>query len=200
MHKETEVKILNVYKSKIVNSLLNMKAEKIFDDEINTIFFDFKDNTIFNANNLLRLRKAGTKSTLTFKKMLNTELVKEAEEYEVEVSDQQIMKIILESLGLRKTRQLLKHRTSYKLQNTRFDIDAYEGELDYIPTFLEIESDNTDSIYKYAKLLGFSPTECLPWSTEQVISYYYYYLKDTQQKIKRTSKPDGQNEALQQPS
>lgn len=197
MHKETEVKILNVYKSKIVNSLLNMKAEKIFDDEINTIFFDFKDNTIFNANNLLRLRKAGPKSTLTFKKMLNTELVKEAEEYEVEVSDQQIMKIILESLGLRKTRQLLKHRTSYKLQNTRFDIDAYEGELDYIPTFLEIESDNTDSIYKYAKLLGVSPTECLPWSTEQVISHY---LKDTQQKIKRTSKPDGQNEALQQPS
>jgi adenylate cyclase, class 2 len=195
--KETEVKILNVDRSKIVKTLLSMNAEKIFDDEICTIFFDFRDAGILNKKNLLRLRQAGSKSTLTYKKMLITESVKEAEEYEVEISNLQTMKEILELLGLKETKSLVKHRSSYKIQNTRFDIDSYEGELDYIPTFLEIESDIPDSIYRYAQLLGFSPTDCLPWSTEQVISHY---LKDKKQKIKRTSKMDGQNEALQQPS
>ena len=170
--KETEVKILNVQKNKIENSLLNLKTKKIFDDEISTIFFDFTDGRIFNTKNLLRLRQAGHKSTLTFKKITTTESVKEAQEYEVEVSNLQTMSIILKSLGLKETRFLQKHRTSYKLENARFDIDTYEGELDYIPTLLEIESDSTDSIHKYAQLLGFSPTDCLPWSTEQVISHY----------------------------
>jgi predicted adenylyl cyclase CyaB len=168
---ETEVKILNIDKSKIVKTLLGIKAEKIFDDEISTIFFDFSNNHIFNTKKILRLRQAGPKSTLTFKKMLTAESVKEAEEYEVEVSNLQTMKVILESLGLRETRNLVKHRTSYKLEKTRFDIDSYKRELDNIPTFLEIESD-IDSIYKYAQLLGFSPAECLPWSTDQVISHY----------------------------
>ena len=170
--KETEVKILNVDKNKIVNSLLNLKTQKIFDDEISTIFFDFTDGRIFNTKNLLRLRQAGPKSTLTYKKITTTASVKEAQEYEVEVSNLQTMSIILESLGLKETRFLQKHRTSYKLENARFDIDTYEGELDYIPTLLEIESDSTNSIYKYAQILGFSPADCLPWSTEQVISYY----------------------------
>ena len=177
--KETEIKILNINKNKIIQILSNLGAEKIFDDKVTTIFFDFSDARIANAKNLLRLRQAGPKSTLTYKKILTKESVKEAEEYEVEISNLQTMKKILESLELVETRNLQKHRTSYRIRNVRFDIDTFEGKLNYIPTFLEIESESTDQIYKYAELLGFSPKDCLPWSTEEVINHYSKNNKQT---------------------
>jgi len=170
--KETEIKILNINKNKITQTLSNLGAKKIFDDEVTTIFFDFSDSRIANAKNLLRLRQAGPTSTLTYKKIITKESVKEAEEYEVQISSIETTKKILESLELVETYNLQKHRTSYKITNVRFDIDTFTGNLNYIPTFLEIESEKTEQIYKYAELLGFSPKDCLPWSTEEVINHY----------------------------
>lgn len=170
--KETEVKILNIDKTRIKQILSSLGAERIFDGEVTTIFFDFNDARITNAKNLLRLRQAGPTLTLTYKKILTKESVKEAEEYEVEISSLPMMKKILESLELVETRNLQKHRTSYRLRNVRFDIDTFEGDLKYIPTFIEIESETIDQIYKYAELLGFRPKDCLPWSTDEVINHY----------------------------
>ena len=118
--KETEVKILNVDKNKIINSLLNLKAKKIFDDEISTIFFDFTDGRIFNTKNLLRLRQAGPKSTLTYKKILTTESVKEAQEYEVEISNLQTMKNNTRIIGLEGDQKSTE--TSNKLQTRKHPI------------------------------------------------------------------------------
>jgi adenylate cyclase class IV len=64
-----------------------------------------------------------------------------------------------------------KHRLSYKIGSVRFDIDRYTGEYRFIPEFLEIEGPEED-IKKYAKLLGFQERDCLPWSTDELISRY----------------------------
>ncbi len=170
--KETEVKILNVDEKEIENILLKFGAEQIFNDEITTQFFDFEDSRITKAKNVLRLREDGKRLLLTFKKILSKQSAKEAEEYEVEVSDLQTLKKILESLGLSETGNIQKHRTSYRLNHIRFDIDTYEKELSCVPTYLEIEAENIELIYKYAELLGYSAKDCLPWSTEDVINYY----------------------------
>jgi predicted adenylyl cyclase CyaB len=119
--KETEVKILNIDQKKTMEIISRFGAKVIFDGEIKTTFFDFADARISKAKNVLRLRQAGQRALLTFKKILSKQSAKEAEEYEVEVSDLQPMKKILESLGLSETGNIQKNRTSYRLGNVQFD-------------------------------------------------------------------------------
>jgi predicted adenylyl cyclase CyaB len=170
--KEIEVKVLNVDKQKIEEILSKLGAKQTFDDEIATYFFDFEDNSIVKARNVLRLRKEGKKSVLTFKKMLGKQSAKVAEEYEVEVSNLPKMERILKLLGLLLTEITQKHRTSYRLNDLRFDIDKLEKKYAHIPQYLEIEAKNIKLIKKYAKILGFSAKDCLPWTTTEVINFY----------------------------
>ena len=170
--KEIEVKVLNVDKQKIEEKLSLLRARKIFEDQIITYFFDFEDDRIVKAKNVLRLRKEGKKSVLTFKKVLSKESAKVAEEYEVEVSSIMKMEAILELLGLFVIGKIQKHRTSYELDDLRFDIDKLENEFAYVPEYLEIEGKNIGLIQKHAALLGYKPEDCLPWTTNEVIDYY----------------------------
>jgi predicted adenylyl cyclase CyaB len=170
--KEIEAKILQVNREKIEATLVSLGARKVFDGEIQTFFFDFKDNSIIKAKNVLRLRKEEEKTDLTYKKVRVTQGAKVAEEYSVEVSDFETMKKILESIGLEATENMQKHRVSYLLNNARFDIDHYLEEYSFIPEFLEIEAESEEAIHRYAGLLGFKQDDCLPWSTNELIKYY----------------------------
>jgi len=170
--KEIEVKILEVNKEKVEETLARLGALKIFDGNIQTLFFDFPDGRIVEAKDVLRLRKEQEKAELTYKKVHVTQTAKNAEEYSVEVSNIETTQKILEYLGLVATEKMLKHRISYEVDNVRFDIDRYLDNYKFIPEFMEIEAENVDAIYKYAELLGFKPKDCLPWSTEELIRYY----------------------------
>ena len=172
--KELEVKILEVNRIKIGETLAGLGAKKVFDGDIETSFFDFKDSTIIKAKNVLRLRKEQNKTELTYKKVHVTQKAKVAEEYSVEVSNLETMKKILENLGLSIIESMQKHRVSYTLDHVRFDIDRYFGGYGYIPELLEIEAENIDLIHKYAALLGFKAKDCLPWSTNELIRHYSF--------------------------
>jgi predicted adenylyl cyclase CyaB len=169
---EIEVKILEIDRKKVEQTLAALGAKKIFDGEIKTLFLDFKDGRIFRAKDVLRLRKEHDKTELTYKRVQITETAKTAEEYSVEVSNLETMKKILENLGLSVAESMEKHRVSFTLDDARFDIDRYGGRYDYIPEFMEIEAKNTDLIHKYAGLLGFEAEDCLPWSTNELIQHY----------------------------
>ena len=170
--KEIEAKVLEVNRLEIEKVLTNLGGEKIFDGDIQTFFFDFEDGAIIKAKDVLRLRKEQNQIELTYKKVHITSTAKVAEEYSVEISNFETMKKILENLGLLVIENTQKHRISYKLDQARFDIDCYSGDYGYIPEFLEIEAENTESIHKYAALLGFKPEDCLPWSTNEIVQYY----------------------------
>jgi adenylate cyclase class 2 len=170
--KEIEVKVLGVVKQKIEETLTQLGAKQIFDDEVTTYLFDFENGSITNAKNVLRLRKEKEQTVLTFKKILSKQSAKIAEEYEVEVSNLPKMRRILELLGLSVTERIQKHRTSYKLDDVRFDIDTLEKEYACIPTYLEIEAKNIKLIHKYAKILGFSVDDCLSWTTDELFKFY----------------------------
>jgi len=169
---EIEVKILNVDRHQVEKKLIRLGAKKMFDGEIESLFFDFRNHAIIKAGNLVRLRREGDVTILTFKKFLSNKAVKDVEEVEVVVSDMARMKSILEFLGLSKTSSMQKHRVSYNLGQVHFDIDKYKGQYAYIPEFLEIEAEDADTIHKCAKLLGFTTEDCLPWSTEELVNYY----------------------------
>jgi len=98
--KEIEVKILNINKQKVEESLQILGAKKVFDGEMFAYFYDFKDGSITKSHSVMRLRKEGDIAMLTFKKVLGKQGVKIAEENSVEVSNLSEMKKILENLGL----------------------------------------------------------------------------------------------------
>lgn len=170
--KEIEVKILEVNRKKLEETLSSLGAKKVFDGDIQTMLFDFENGSIVKAKDVLRLRKEQDKTELTYKKVHMTKEAKLAEEYSVEVSNLETMKKILENIGLCITESMHKHRASYTLDHARFDFDCYAGNYGYIPEFLEIEAENIDSIHKYAELLGFKAADCLPWSTNELIQHY----------------------------
>jgi len=171
--KEVEVKIIGIDRGKVEARLRSLGASKIFEGDQETVFFDFPDNHIINAKSLLRLRKIGEKTTLTFKKYVQNETAKVRDEYELYVSGFEPMRLILESLGLLAIQRMEKHRISYALKGgARVDLDKYTGEFSDIPDLMEIEGEDISSIYSHAKLLGFEPEDCKSWTTFDLIDYY----------------------------
>jgi predicted adenylyl cyclase CyaB len=171
--KEIEIKIIEIDRKKVEDTLATLGAVKTFDDDVDTWFFDFHDDRITRARNLLRLRRFGDKAKLTFKNFVESESTKVRHEYEVSISDFETMCLILESLGLNSTLRMEKHRTSYVLsEGIHVDIDKYSGEFSHIPEFMEIEGGDISTIHEQAKLLGFDPNDCKSWDTFDLIDHY----------------------------
>lgn len=169
---EIEVKLLDINPEMVVQNLISLGAKKTFDDEILAIYFDSADKSITKNKDTVRLRKEGKKTVLTFKKYISNAEMKVREEQEVEVSDFNAMSEILRSLGLSPWLEMEKHRVTYELDNTHFEIDKYHGTYEFIPAFLEIEAADAAVVYKYAELLGFRKEDCRPWDALQVAQYY----------------------------
>ena len=171
--KEIEVKIIEIDQGKVEAKLRELGATKALDEDEETLFFDFPDNSISKAKNLLRLRRIGDKTVLTFKKYVESDSAKVRVEYEALVSEFETVKSILQSIGLIPTLRMKKHRTSYRLKSgVAVDIDKYSGQYSHIPTLLEIEGADIASIHAHAKLLGFEPEQCNSWTTFDLIDYY----------------------------
>ncbi|MFA6269137.1 MAG: class IV adenylate cyclase [archaeon] len=171
--KEIEVKILEINKKEVEKKLKQMGAKKAFDGLIDAQNFDFPDRRIKKKKNLLRLRKMDKKVFLTYKiKSKAKSQAKVCEEIELEVMDFEKMKLIFENLGLETKTRIKKHRTSYKLGSTHFEIEQYLGEYSNVPCFLEIEAPSIKVINKYAKKLGFNEKDCLNWNTWDVVEHY----------------------------
>ena len=170
--KEIEIKILEIDRSSLEEKLVSLGAAKVFDDEIYALYYDFPDSSIRRNGCTLRLRREGSKSVFALKKDIVSTEAKIREENEIEVSDFNGMKNLLETLGMNAWLEMKKHRTSYEIKGVRFEIDAYHDAYSYIPQFLEIEGHDIETIYVYAELLGFGKDDCKPWDILQVAAYY----------------------------
>ncbi|NQU99044.1 class IV adenylate cyclase [Candidatus Woesearchaeota archaeon] len=177
--REIEVKILEIDRKELEKRLVSLGAKKVFDDKVDSMLFDFEDDPIHKSKGLFRLRKSGSKSTLTLKKHVKSEKAKVRDEYEVEVSDFEKMKQILKLLGFHCWQGFEKHRTSYVIDKVHFELDKLTGEYSYIPEFLEIEGPDVETIYKYVELLGFKKEDCKKWGGPKLIKYYKKKNKKT---------------------
>lgn len=130
---------------------------KFFEQNIR---FEDSDNSLIGKKCLLRLRH-DQKSTLTFKSPppKQSRQVKVFKELEVEVSDFQMMKNILESLGYHGEQVYEKWRETLVLEKVHFCLDA----LPY-GNFLEIEG-SLEDIKHYARMLE------LPWKKRILTNY-----------------------------
>lgn len=169
---EIEIKILGIERVRIEKDLMSLGARQVFDGEIHAIYYDSPDHFIRKTGGTFRLRKEGTTSVLTFKRRVEDADAKVREEKEIEVSDFDTMRSILESVGFSRWLEMKKHRTSYELRGVHFEFDKYHEEYEYIPEFLEIEGTDVQTVLRYAEILGFRKQDCKPWDALQVAEYY----------------------------
>ncbi|GAB4224450.1 MAG: class IV adenylate cyclase [Acidobacteriota bacterium] len=132
-------------------------SPRIFED--NRVYDD-ADGSLAAAHRLLRLRSAGGRHTLTFKRPesgpgsgSDSGRYKVRIEHEVEVSDPDEMHAILASLGYRVAYRYQKYRQTYALGRVEIDLDETP-----IGTFMELEGP-PEEIDRLAAALGYGPED-----------------------------------------
>ncbi|MFZ4462154.1 MAG: CYTH domain-containing protein [Patescibacteria group bacterium] len=112
----------------------------------------------------------GTQTFLTYKEKTGNagEFSTEELEFETEIQDPDLMHEILIRTGFACVAKIPKHRTSYKLGETRYGIDDYKK----IPVLLEFESPSEDILIAAAKELGFSKEQFFLGGTRAVEKHY----------------------------
>jgi len=149
MKKEIEIKFKIKNADVIRKKLKKLGARFLGKTFEKTIKFETKNNDLKKQGKFLRLR-TGFKNEITFKRMINKidKEFKEREEIEVEISDPEKMKTILENLGFTKRWIMEKYREKWQLGNAEIVIDKLP-----FGNFIEIEGSKR-AIEKNAKLLG----------------------------------------------
>jgi adenylate cyclase class 2 len=170
--KEIEVKILEIDKGAILARLEQLGAEKHFEGEMQSLFFDDEARNIAHRGEVLRLRKEGDEIVMAFKSPVSGGEAKIMEELEITVSDLEIARKLLEKIGFAVHKATRKIRTEYLLAGAKVVIDEYRDQLANIPPFVEIEAPDLKIIYKVVALLGFTPDQCTDWNTYDLVRHY----------------------------
>ena len=169
---EIEVKIVDIDRAQVEQTLLSLGARRTFNDEMHILLFDTPNHSLREQGITLRVRQEGKKTMLTIKTLLKNSAAKRRNEIEVEVSDFDKTRRLLEALGFVVDKEMRKKRSSYSIEDVHVEFDTYLGEYAFIPEFMEIEAKDEKTIFKYAKLLGFSPEQCKPWSLQDLVEHY----------------------------
>ncbi len=164
---EIEVKILDIDVNDIRQKIISMGAIRVFDGDMQIVYFDSKEKKLEKRDGMFRLRSSSIGAQLTLK-FTRREKAKIAEETEVEVSDFEKARIMLREVGLIEVKEYKKHRESYTIDNVHFEFDTLEG----IPTFLEIEAQTEEEVFVWVRKLGFSDEDAKPWRRREVLKYY----------------------------
>ena len=119
--------------------------------------YDDRKGSLRKRGRLLRVRTAGQRHTLTFKKKpgakRRSERYKVRVEHETSIADPLAMDLILRDLGYRPSWRYQKYRETYALHGVTVEIDETP-----IGGFLELEGD-PEAIDRVASLLGRSAAD-----------------------------------------
>ncbi len=165
---EVELKILEVNVEEITQKLLDLGAKKVFEGEVDAVYFDTKDDYFFNNNQQLRVRKKGDQVELCYKKGTGKTFATSADETEVNVSDFDSTLKIFESIGYLIKGRESKTRVSYRLDNIMYEFNT----LRQIPTFLEIESTSEEQVKKGVELIGYKIEDTITMHTGELLKHY----------------------------
>lgn len=160
--KELEVKVLNIDLEEMESKLKSVGAILLDKElQVNTLI-DSKEKFIQNElDSYLRIRETKSlltkdvKFTLTMKKNINRKGIRENIETNIDISNREAMLDILKSLGYYVLQEGFKERTSYVLNNIRFDLDKWD-DLTYAEPYMEIEVNDENELEDIIKLLGIS--------------------------------------------
>lgn len=170
--RELEVKILNMDLNELESKIQALGATLTSKEiQVNTLI-DSKDNFIQDKlDSYMRIRE--TKSlltdkvnfTLTMKKNIERDGIRENIEINTDIEDKESMLQILKDLGYEVFKEGYKERTSYSFGNVRFDLDTWDKET-YPYPYMEIEVKDEDELEDMIKLLNI-PSENV--STKSIV-------------------------------
>lgn len=164
MVKELEVKILNIDLEEMEKLIISLGGTLIAKEvQVNTLIDSTERPIKESINAYLRLRETkdllNNKSdmTLTLKKIISTEGLRENIEMNSRVDNKEAILNIFKELGYDILEEGYKERKSYNLHNARFDLDIWD-EKTYPFPYMEIEVESQEALDKIIQLLGISET------------------------------------------
>ena len=177
---EVEIKILEIDEKKLTDKLEEMWAEKTFEWVIHDVYYDFPEGEELKMENnkrMFRIRKKWEEHIYTIKRkrkwMWKEQWAAIKDEHETPISNIESFSKVIEKYWMTKTREKIKHRTSFAFKWAEFDIDKYEE----IPAFLEIEEKSREHIDAWLKILKLEDHELLiGWSRSLFKHYWKEYL------------------------
>lgn len=147
MHIEYECTLLEINKEEFIKLIEKNGAKKIGDFDQKRYTYDFNP---VNKNKWIRLRTNGKTSSLTIKNILDKNSIGGNTELEIEVDNFENTNLILNELGYNYRNYQENKRTIYVLDDIEFDIDSWP----LIPTYVEIEGKNEESVKNMIKKLN----------------------------------------------
>ncbi len=172
---EKEVKVLEINVDEVCKKIEQLWWEKTFEWEIHDIYYDFpwEENNKMEINKrMFRVRKKGEEHIYTIKrkrsKIWELEWVTAKDEHETKITDVESFSKVLEKYWMKKIREKIKHRISYNINWTEFDIDKY----DEIPAILEIEDKSWVHIQEWIKNLWLDNHKQLVWWSRKLFKHY----------------------------
>lgn len=167
MAKEIEAKFINIDKHQVIKNLEKMGAIKIYDERLmRRCVYRLPTN---KPGAWARIRDEGDKVTMTYK-CVTSQALDGVEEIEIVIDNFDRGRELLKSIGLIEKAYQETRRMRYRIinDNVEFDIDTWPA----LNPLLEIESDNEDTVKKYADKLGFN------WNTAMFGSADFVYAKE----------------------
>ena len=167
MKTEYEVRVLEIDKDKMIEILESLGAKKIGEWHQRRYVYDIIPK---DENSWIRLRTNGIKTTLTFK-TIKSKTIDGTKEIEVNVSSFEETNLLLEQMGHYNRGFQENKRIQYILDDVEVDIDTWPK----IPTYLEIEGKDEESVNAIINKLNIDKSKL---STLDVQSLYEYYGYD----------------------
>jgi adenylate cyclase class 2 len=151
MNTEYEIRILNIDVDKVINNLLEMGATKVGEYNQRRYVYDLVKG---NSDKFIRVRDNGEKVTITYKdKTIRT--ISGTKELEMKIEDFDKANELLNILGYNNGHYVENKRITYKLEDAEVDIDTYPD----IPTYMEIEGKDEETVRKYIDKLELNEYE-----------------------------------------
>jgi len=159
--KEIERKILSINPEEIIKHLKKIGAQNTFDGLIKTTYFDYPDSRFKKQDELLRVRLLDDLRVeivfKTDKKIIQNSKIYTEKEFKIDPNEHDNILDFFTSIGLVKTLQFDKTRTSFTLtqENIKFEIDQYKN----LEPLLEIEAPSPELIDEMITTLGLTNHE-----------------------------------------
>lgn len=165
--REVEVRFLDINVDQLTARLAQANAHDLGEKLLEEVIFYDSELHWRDEHRLIRLRKAGDTTTLTYKHH-QAQTLGGAVEIELEVSDLKKAEALLEKTGLVAYRHQQKKRWTFQLGDVTVDIDTWPK----IPPYVELEGLSEASLKIAAQHLGLSWSDAVFDDAKRVIERY----------------------------
>lgn len=173
MQTEIEAKWLEIDPDKIRQNLRRLGAKLAHAErQMRRVVFDYPDGRLEKIGGWIRVRDEGDRITLGYKQ-LNDRSLHGTKEVETTVGSFEKTIQLLQEIGLVKRSYQETKREKWVWEMCEITIDTWP----WIPTFVELEAPNEESLRKLAAKLSLDWSEAMHGSVETAYQKYYDFTE-----------------------